>query len=225
MGALAHAPKVAVDAGRIPDPLSCTAAVTMDPLGAKSYILERLRNELPKERTYHCLEHTLDVYASAIDIAEKEGVVDEEDLTLLKTAALYHDCGFIAHDMDHEQQGCVLVREHLPRFGYSSAQVQRVCDMIMATRIPQSPRNKLSRILCDADLDYLGREDFKRIGDSLFSEMRTFGVLSTELEWNQLQLRFLERHSYFTVTNKKLREPVKQQYLAELRQWLSDTLK
>jgi hypothetical protein len=97
--------------------------------------------------------------------------------------------------------------------------------MIMATRIPQSPRNKLSRILCDADLDYLGREDFKRIGDSLFSEMRTFGVLSTELEWNQLQVRFLERHSYFTVTNKKLREPVKQQYLAELRQWLSDTLK
>jgi hypothetical protein len=55
--------------------------------------------------------------------------------------------------------------------------------------------------------------------------MRTFGVLSTELEWNQLQVRFLERHSYFTVTNKKLREPVKQQYLSELRQWLSDTLK
>ncbi len=197
----------------------------MDPHGAKAYILERLRNELPKERTYHSLAHTLDVYASVIDIAEKEGLVNEEDLALLKTAALYHDSGFIVHGLDHEQQGCVLVREHLPGFGYSASQIQRICDMIMATRIPQSPRNKLSRILCDADLDYLGRTDFKRIGDLLFAEMRTFGVLATELEWNQLQVRFLERHSYFTVTNKRLREPVKQQYLAELKQWLSDTMK
>lgn len=207
------------------DPLSCTAPLIMDHIGARTYILERLRNELPGERSYHSLEHTLDVYASAIDIAEKEGVVDEEDLTLLKTAALYHDSGFIVQGLDHEQQGCVLVRDHLPGFGYSASQIQRICDMIMATRIPQSPRNKLSRILCDADLDYLGRTDFKLIGDLLFAEMRTFGVLATELEWNQLQVRFLERHSYFTVTNKRLREPVKQQYLTELKQWLSDNLK
>ena len=193
----------------------------MDALGAKAYILERLRYELPKERTYHSLEHTLDVYASAIDIAEQEGVTGE-DLALLKTAALYHDCGFIMHGIDHEEHGCAVVREQLPRFGYSPDQVRRICDMIMATRIPQSPRNKLSRILCDADLDYLGRGDFEIIGSTLFAEMRTFGVLKTEREWNQLQVRFLERHTYFTRTNKQLREPVKQAHLAALRTWLVD---
>lgn len=193
----------------------------MDALSAKAYILERLRSELPKERTYHSLEHTLDVYASAIDIAEQEGVTGE-DLALLKIAALYHDCGFIMHGIDHEEHGCVVVREQLPRFGYSPEQVRRICDMIMATRIPQSPRNKLSRILCDADLDYLGRGDFEIIGSTLFAEMRTFGVLKTEREWNQLQVRFLERHTYFTSTNKRLREPVKQAHLAALRTWLAD---
>jgi predicted metal-dependent HD superfamily phosphohydrolase len=193
----------------------------MDALGAKAYILERLMSELPKERTYHSLEHTLDVYASAIDIAEQEGVTGE-DLALLKTAALYHDCGFIMHGIDHEEHGCNVVREQLPRFGYSPEQVRRICDMIMSTRIPQSPRNKLSRILCDADLDYLGRGDFGIIGSTLFAEMRTFGVLKTELEWNQLQVRFLERHTYFTSTNKRLREPVKQAHLAALRSWLAD---
>lgn len=191
----------------------------MDALGAKAYILERLRAELPKERTYHSLGHTLDVYASAIDIAEQEGI-SGEDLVLLKTAALYHDCGFIMHGIDHEEHGCTVVREQLPRFGYSAVQVRRICDMIMATRIPQAPRNKLSRILCDADLDYLGRGDFEVIGATLFAEMRTFGVLKTEREWNELQVRFLERHTYFTSTNKRLREPVKQAHLAALRTWL-----
>lgn len=191
----------------------------MDSSGARAFILEQLRTRLPASRTYHCLEHTLDVYASAISIAEQEEVTGE-GLVLLKIAALYHDAGFITQDTDHEEAGCRLVREVLPGFGFNERQIELICDMIMATRIPQSPRNKLARILCDADLDYLGRADFQRIGATLFEEMRTYGVLSTAREWNQLQERFIERHSYFTQTNKQLREPTKQKHLAEVRAWL-----
>ncbi len=191
----------------------------MDPQAARSYILRKLREELPAERTYHSLEHTLDVYASAVDIAEQEGVVGE-GLTLLKVAALYHDSGFTLQDLDHEEGSCHLVRKKLPEFGFSSEQVERINDMIMATRIPQAPRNKLARILCDADLDYLGRGDFIRIGNTLFAEMKHYGVLKTEREWNELQVRFLSRHSYFTATSKRLREPVKQQHLAAVKEWL-----
>jgi len=191
----------------------------MDSSGARAFILEQLRSRLPAERTYHSLEHTLDVYASAISIAEQEGVTGD-GLVLLKIAALYHDAGFLAHDTDHEEAGCRLVREVLPGFGFNARQIELICDMIMATRIPQSPRNKLARILCDADLDYLGRDDFERIGATLFQEMRTYGVLRTEREWNELQVRFIERHSYFTQTNKQLREPAKQAHLAKVRAWL-----
>lgn len=191
----------------------------MDPQAARTYILTRLRTELPVARTYHSLEHTLDVYASVVDIAEQEGVTGE-GLTLLKIAALYHDCGFTVQDLDHELAGCGLVREKLPEFGFSAEQVERICDMIMSTRIPQTPRNKLARILCDADLDYLGRGDFERIGSTLFQEMRHYGVLSTERQWNELQVRFLERHKYFTATNKRSREPVKQQHLEKVKDWL-----
>jgi uncharacterized protein len=193
----------------------------MDVEGARSYILRRLREELPPTRTYHSLTHTLDVYASAIDIAEKEGV-EGEGLMLLKLAALYHDSGFIIQDKDHEDASCLLVREVLPGFGLSSAQVEQVCAMIQATRIPQSPMDRLSRILCDADLDYLGRGDFRSIGDTLFAEMRSYGVLGTEREWNELQVRFLERHRFFTATNIAEREPVKQAHLVRIRTWLSE---
>jgi len=192
----------------------------MDPQAARAFILRKLRNELPEARTYHCLEHTLDVYASAVDIAEQEGV-SGEGLTLLKIAALYHDSGFAIQDLEHEKASCDLVREKLPGFGFSESQVELICEMIMATRIPQAPRNKLARILCDADLDYLGRGDFVRIGRTLFAEMKHYGVLSTEREWNELQVRFLERHKYFTGTNKRLREPVKQGHLAEVKEWLA----
>lgn len=193
----------------------------MDTQGAKAYILARLRNQLPDDRTYHSLEHTLDVYASAIGIAEQEGVVGE-DLALLKIAALFHDSGFTVQAADHETAGCAIVQEVLPGFGFTETQVARVCGLIMATRIPQSPRDLLEQILCDADLDYLGRGDFKRIGDTLFAEMRAYGTLSTEREWNELQVRFLESHTYFTRTNKNGREARKQEHLAGVRKWLLD---
>lgn len=192
----------------------------MDALGAKTYILARLKNELPADRTYHCLEHTLDVYASAIGIAEQEGITGE-GLVLLKIAALYHDSGFAVQDHDHEDASCAIVKAVLPGHGFNERQIGLICEMIMATRIPQRPRNKLARVLCDADLDYLGRGDFRRIGEALFHEMRTYGVLRTEREWNELQVRFLERHTYFTGTNKKLREPMKQQHLEQVKAWLA----
>jgi len=191
----------------------------MDHRAAKAFILAKLKAELPATRTYHSLAHTLDVYAAAIDIGEREGI-GGQDMMLLTTAALFHDSGFINVDLEHEEASCVLVREHLPGFGYVEEHIERICTMIMATRIPQTPHDKLSRVLCDADLDYLGREDFFTIGSTLFEELRSYGVLSTEQEWNVIQDRFLSKHRYHTQTNKTNREPLKQEHLAAVRRLL-----
>jgi hypothetical protein len=82
-------------------------------------------------------------------------------------------------------------RENLPSFGYSEADITTICGMIMATRIPQSPANLLESILCDADLDYLGRDDFKKIGQTLFEEFTEYSILHDEQAWNRLQVSFL----------------------------------
>jgi len=87
----------------------------------------------------------------------------------------------------------------------------------MATRIPQSPANLLESILCDADLDYLGRDDFKKIGQTLFEEFTEYSILQDEQAWNKLQVSFLSSHQYHTETNRTLREPVKRRYLEELK--------
>jgi uncharacterized protein len=192
----------------------------MDHRAAKAFILAKLKAELPPTRTYHSLAHTLDVYAAAIDIGEHEGIAGQ-DMVLLTTAALFHDSGFIHVDLEHEVASCGLVREHLPAFGYTESQIEHICTMIMATRIPQTPHDKLSRVLCDADLDYLGREDFFTIGHTLFEELRSYGVLSTEQEWNVIQDKFLSKHRYHTHTNKANREPLKQEHLAAVRRMLA----
>ncbi|MEL7221536.1 MAG: HD domain-containing protein [Bacteroidota bacterium] len=183
---------------------------------AKDFVLDKLHNELSEKLSYHGLHHTLDVLAVAQDLGQQVGLSAKEML-LLKTAALYHDAGFTISNLNHEELGCGIVRENLPRFGYTAEDIALICGMIMATKIPQSPKNQLEEILCDADLDYLGRDDFYSIGATLYTELHAHDVVKTEEDWNRIQVGFLERHAYFTAINQKRRTARKMQYLTELK--------
>jgi uncharacterized protein len=183
---------------------------------AKEFILTKQKNELAANLHYHSYNHVMDVYDAAIMLAGKEGV-DGEDLTLLLTAVLFHDSGFTVQTKNHEELGCEIVRRELPHFGYTAPQIEKICGMIMATKIPQTPHNHLEEIICDADLDYLGRDDFFPIGNTLFDELRVYGILKDEEQWNKLQVSFLESHKYFTKTANSLRYAKKQQHLDYLK--------
>lgn len=183
---------------------------------AKAFILDKLERELSDKLTYHGLHHTMDVLSITEELCYIEKVSPYHAL-LLKTAALFHDSGFTISNVSHEAFGCQLVQEHLPRYDYTTQEIEIISGMIMATKIPQSPRNFLEKILCDADLDYLGRDDFYSIGAKLFEELRTYNVLKTEEAWNRLQVNFLEKHAFFTRTNRRRRAPRKQHYLEELK--------
>ena len=183
--------------------------------GAEEFIIKKLNEELPENLTYHNMDHIYDVLDAAIKIAATENI-SEDKIKLLRIAALYHDSGFTSTYKNHEDRGCALAKETLPNFGFSTAQLDSICSMIMATKIPQSPHNNLDRILCDADLDYLGRDDFYEIGDRLFEEMKNRGFIETEREWNLTQKVFLENHRYHTDFGKNNREEKKQEHLEEV---------
>jgi uncharacterized protein len=174
----------------------------------KKFILAKLKKELTKNLTYHSLGHIKDVYGAAEKIAKLEGV-EGDDLTLLLTAVLFHDSGFLISQKEHERLSCEIAQKHLPDYGYNPKQLDIIYGMIMATQIPQTPHTKLEKIICDADLDYLGRDDFFTIGDKLFDELCMYGIIDNENEWNKLQVRFLEKHHYFTASAKKLRKDKK----------------
>lgn len=189
----------------------------MDCPRAEAYVLDQLRH-LPADLAYHGRHHTLDVVAAAQRLAEAEGLTDAEELALLRTAAHYHDAGFLSTYQGHEAAGCALARQVLPGFGFATAAVARICRLIQATQLPQAPgADPLARLLCDADLDYLGRPDYGPISRTLRQELAARGRRYDEPGWLELQEQFLSRHHYWTGAASRLRDPGKLARLAEVR--------
>jgi len=179
---------------------------------AEKYILDRLKIELPAHLTYHCYEHTLDVYSAAEKLCDLEKINAYQKKQVL-TAALFHDSGFIVGANCHEEESCRIAEQCLPSFGYTNDDLVPIKGMIMATRLPQSPKNHLEEIIADADLDYLGRDDFFRISNLLYQEFRFAGIVRTPEEWNKLQISFFQSHHFFTDTALKLRQGKKMAHL------------
>jgi len=177
--------------------------------------IKRLK-ELSPDLTYHCYDHTMDVLEQCERIAEAEGVSDQKQIFLLKVAALYHDTGFLNAYRFHEAASCDIFLEETRGFDFTEADTEIVKRLIMATQIPQQPADILEKIICDADLDYLGRDDFFSIGDTLRREFLHFKVVANEVEWENLQLKFLKNHSYHTTSSQLLREPAKQLNISKL---------
>jgi uncharacterized protein len=189
----------------------------MNVIKAEQFIIKVLGDELSATLYYHGLHHVLDVVEAAERIARAECVTDPESLDLLHTAALFHDVGFLSTYKGHEEAGCVYARRVLPEFAYAPAQIDAICRMIMATRIPQTPYTKLEEILCDADLDYLGRDDFEPIAYSLYDELKVREMVADELAWNRIQVNFLGSHHYWTPTAIATRQANKEQHLSRLK--------
>lgn len=178
----------------------------------EQHIIGILKRDLPNNLYYHGLHHTMDVLRSA-EIIGKQEKITEKEMLLLKVAVLYHDAGFTKVYRDHERVGCEMARADLPAFGFAADEIEEICGMIMATKIPQSPNKKLEYIIADADLEYLGTDDFVRIGNSLFEEIKIYLGVESERQWNIIQQNFLRSHQYYTNFCKKNREQKKQQNL------------
>jgi predicted metal-dependent HD superfamily phosphohydrolase len=181
---------------------------------AEKHVTDKLLKEMPNY-PYHNMDHIKDVLQASMTIANAEKL-EGDDLKLLRLAALYHDAGFIQSAKDHEIYGADMAKYSLPNFGFNEDQVSQIEGMILATKLPQTPKNLLENILCDADLDYLGRDDFYQRGGTLFEEMKSQGVVDNEREWNLVQKTFLESHRYHTNYSKANRESAKQERLQEI---------
>lgn len=187
---------------------------------AIAYALARLKSELSPELTYHNLWHTQDdVMVSAVRLARQLGL-DEEEVALLQVAAAFHDLGFIENVANHEMVGARMVAQLLPGLAFSSRQIETVMGLILATRVPQSPRSLLEEILADADLDLLGRPDFMARNACLRQEWANMGRVVASRAWFEGQLAFMREHQYFTAVAQRLRNATKQHNMALLEEKL-----
>jgi len=184
-------------------------------------ILDKLEMDLPGHLFYHNVKHTVDVVTEVELIGWGEGCSDEEIL-LLKTAGLFHDAGHtIAYD-NHEYYGTQIAMEMLPQFSYTPEQIERICALIMSTKLPPRPTNLLENIICDSDLDYLGRSDFIPVSNTLYEELKAQNKMGSLNDWNKIQVKFISGHQYFTKTARSLREVNKQLQIERIQSLITE---
>ena len=178
--------------------------------------LEILNSKLSKDLYYHCIHHTLDVLKVINQYMKREKIRGDE-AKLLRIGVLLHDIGYTVSIHDHELRGMEIAEKLMSQFGFSNNHIEIVKDLILSTRVPQKPKNKLEKMICDADLDYLGRPDFYKIGDLLYKEMRAYSNIENKKNWNKVQIKFLEAHQYHTDFARKNRQPNKEERIKELK--------
>jgi hypothetical protein len=173
--------------------------------GARDFVVRYLNENLDKRLYYHNLWHTLDVVESAGRLSEMEQVTPHDTL-LIQTAALYHDTGMIKSYEGHEEVSSLVAKDTLAKFEYNTDEIEAISFLILATKFPNSVVSLHEMILCDADLDYLGREDYLVRSFQLKLEWKEIGFMKTGInEWLIYERNFLDAHQFYTSSARHLR--------------------
>ncbi len=188
----------------------------MDFFGVQKKVMAMLDDGLSNKLYYHSINHTADVVRVSGLLAVAEGLA-ENQITIVHTAALFHDTGFLDKYEKNEEAGCNAAEKILPLFGYAKEDIASICEIIMATRIPQNPKNILGKIICDADLDYLGTYCFHSGSILLRRELEEHGKNFSDMDWLRLQIDFMDKHHYWTKTSMILRDAQKKLFVKELQ--------
>lgn len=165
---------------------------------------------------YHNFNHALDVSSVANSLAQLSNV-NYEDLFLLECAALLHDVVYLPMASDNEERSAELARKYLPSIRYSPKETEKIAKLILATKLPTNPSNLLESIICDADLDNLGRDNFFEKGEKYRQELRI-----PKEKWWGIQLQFLKNHQYHTKIARKLRDAGKLANIQKLAKLLQE---
>lgn len=189
--------------------------------GLRDFILLTLKSELDENLEYHSIEHTLNVEAAAIKYAQLENLSEEETL-FIRTAALFHDAGFLIQYKENEPIGVKIMEKYAPAYGFTSADIQTIGKIIMATHSRVEPKNLMEKIMCDADHDYLGRKDYHFIANKLYRELEVYEHSRSIEDWLKMQIDYLEnKHQYYTTTAFNLRQAGKELRIQELKDRLA----
>ena len=105
-------------------------------------------------RAYHTLEHI------EACLRELDTVIDHaHDADALALAIWFHDAIYDTHARDSEERSAELARVTLETAGFSVERVERVAQMVLATRHDATPEDDDTRLLVDVDLSILGQDE------------------------------------------------------------------
>ncbi len=184
------------------------------------YISALFKDELPDGIKYHDANHTLHPTKGVVAVANRIAIsedISKHDRELLITAAYFHDTGYIREYDKNEPIAARMAGRILKLIGYKPNEVEKIQKMILSTDLGREPKTHVEKILCDADLDHLGREDFFKLDGKLREGRHARGIdVSDDAKWYKGTLEIIKKHQYYTESQKKLREKEKQKNIRRL---------
>ncbi|GAG83398.1 unnamed protein product, partial [marine sediment metagenome] len=169
---------------------------------------------------FHDANHTLHPTKGVVAVANRIAIsenISEHDRELLIAAAYFHDTGYIREYDKNEPIAARMAGRILKLIGYKPHEIEEVQKMILSTDLDREPKTHFEKILCDADLDNLGREDFFKLDGKLREGRGARGLdVSDDAKWYRGTLEFMKKHQYYTESQKKLREKGKQKNIKRL---------
>lgn len=188
----------------------------------EDYVRKVFAEKLDSRFTYHNLEHTLGVVNASKIIAEKEGF-DSDDMEILIVAAWFHDIGYIKSTIDHEEHSKTIATDFLKKENCTETFINQVKECIDATKIPQHPKNKISRVLSDADAYHLSQDSFIEASLMLRKERNTLNNTKiSKSDFLKLSLEFIKAHQYHTEYGKKYLCNLKEQNQIKLESLIKE---
>jgi predicted metal-dependent HD superfamily phosphohydrolase len=163
-----------------------------------SYVADYFKDHGSEELLYHNYEHTASVATAAAELNEHYGLSQQDDF-VVRAAAWFHDLGYLVDPDNHEAASVVLAENFLKEKQVPSVIIEDVKGCILATRMPQKPRNLLQQIVCDADMSHFSTDSFAEKSKQLRKELQTrCGLAISKNAWRHQTICLLEVHQYHT---------------------------
>ena len=170
---------------------------------AQTYVVDLLAREVPPQLTYHSLRHTEAVAKECRTLATAASL-DPDDTEALLLAAWFHDVGYLDVYDGHEFRSMERAAAWLTEHGVPADRVTLISDMIKTTHRDETPETELQKLLVDADMSNLAREDFRSSAELLRTEWElVLGQSYTSPDWAELQLNFMTNHKYLSEAGKE----------------------
>ena len=183
----------------------------------ESWIREMFSIQLHPQVCFHDLNHTLFIVEKVNELG-RYYQLPREEMEDLFFAGWFHDIGYWDGDpVEHEAQGAEMAAGFLRNFEHEPERINRITSAILATKMPQSPKNLFEQILCDSDLYHLSSEQWYELTLLLKEEREV--LIGDELnlvDWLKISRDFVNSHQYHTDYAKQYLEPKKRANLAKL---------
>jgi predicted metal-dependent HD superfamily phosphohydrolase len=174
------------------------------------FVTKLLNENLSSKYSYHNLAHTREVFNGVTELGTNSNL-PEDDLEIVQVAALFHDTGFTMGYIDHENKSIQIMKEFLYSFSYPEGKIFRVSEIITMTDMENNPVNLSEKIIRDADILHIGKDDFYSKSLSLKSEWESVDHKKySDSEWIQSSLDFINRTFFYTDYAKLKYEPGRQ---------------